>query len=83
MTLSDHAKRDDRQPSAEARLAAVMGWADCIALTPGEAFLTAVVPLERLDDAFTLMGASEDLEGGDINQNPATTSRVTVAWELP
>lgn len=60
---------DHRQSSAEALLAAIMGRADCMALTGGEAVLTAVVPVEWLDDAFALMGASEDLEDGDIDQN--------------
>lgn len=58
-----------RPPTAEALLAALMSRADCMALRPGEAVMTAVVPVEWLDDAFALMGAAEDLNDGDCDMD--------------
>ncbi len=52
------------QTAAADLLAAILDRADCAALTPGEVVLTAVVPVEWLDDAFAVIGASEDLEDG-------------------
>jgi len=61
-----NAVADKRAPelSAADLLPAILSRADCAALTPGEAVLTAVVPVEWLDDAFAIIGASEDLEDG-------------------